>query len=236
MKRENLENSYFSLTSEIQISTLLQVTELHFDFPHYLGIFFPHSPIFMYRRLATKHTLISDFLFIIAIITLNSILCVCCNGCELVSQCHISRRNASTAPWHLIFMAVVIFYFSSNGWHILDKFQSEETCFSSTFYVSSSPCDEVVTAVSVINDLATCRIQPTETDYRFDVLEAIFLWEWNIHQKPLRESIRISDSFCIKDKNLSFCSSVRMMSWFSVKLSDFIFYSQQNLIQTEISE
>lgn len=91
---------YISLNKECgEFIFQSQVTELHFDFPYYLCFFTPIY--FLYRTLVTKRTLISDILFIIAIITLSTntchfYLCVCRDDSELVSQSHISRKHTHT--------------------------------------------------------------------------------------------------------------------------------------------
>ena len=79
---------------------------------------------------------------------------------------NLSRRVTSaantptapkTSPRHLIFMAAVIFYFR---WHSGDKFLSEDPRFFLS--ITTSICDEGVTAVSLINDPASCHIQCTQ--------------------------------------------------------------------------
>lgn len=68
----------------------------------YQCFFFHAHEWCMYGTLVTEHTLISDTLFIITIITSSTNTCryysrVCCNDSDLVSRCHIRHKHTLTA-------------------------------------------------------------------------------------------------------------------------------------------
>lgn len=172
----------------------------------------------MSSPLVAKHTLISDTFFTTTVVTPSSNTCLyyfhlCSNNSDFLSHCHISHKYTETSCrlplWYFIFMAVTIFHSSSNDWHILDKFLAEVSWFSFTFYISTSLCNEGITAVSAVNDLATSRQQPTEID------SAVLMWSYNkiyFHRGLEGESIWISDAVLTQTKS----DFTRDVLWFDI--------------------